>query len=360
MITPRHVSPHFSPSLQKKVEFDEKSPIETLEILNNILATIEPEMEVDDIRNESEEGLAVRITQFLVILKCKLIPSINGNDPTNRQQWMRELSQGNKKVILPIMHWLLSSHNTLCKRAYLARFLVPIDLPTEIKMQCNNDLKSLIEEYTKMQDEFKRVHQKHEKVVSSQSESQQSELKVEIKQLHNEKQELQDKIKSFETKTKNDRNIEKLLDTTKQLRLEQEKEIQLIGRKKEQNQLLYLADQKLSTMKQRLIEFRRNFSEETNSNNILNAVIKEIQDTKKTVRTDMVAEITKMEGHLAELMKERLEPTLTENDVERIRSEVVELQEENKRLTNLMETKSNDGMDKIAMFRQVCTELYFP
>lgn len=38
---------------------------------------------------------------------------------------------GSKPVIHPVLHWLLQRTNELKKRAYLARFLVKLEVPVE-------------------------------------------------------------------------------------------------------------------------------------------------------------------------------------------------------------------------------------
>lgn len=38
---------------------------------------------------------------------------------------------GSKPVIYPVLHWLLQRTNELKKRAYLARFLVKLEVPSE-------------------------------------------------------------------------------------------------------------------------------------------------------------------------------------------------------------------------------------
>ena len=38
---------------------------------------------------------------------------------------------GSKPVIYPVLHWLLQRTNELKKRAYLARFLIKLEVPSE-------------------------------------------------------------------------------------------------------------------------------------------------------------------------------------------------------------------------------------
>lgn len=52
--------------------------------------------------------------------------------------------QGEKAVVHPILDWLLKHLQDLKKRAYLAKFLVKIEVPAEIL--CDGDIASLMEQ----------------------------------------------------------------------------------------------------------------------------------------------------------------------------------------------------------------------
>lgn len=49
----------------------------------------------------------------------------------NRSQFRQGLVQGEKPVIYPILEWLMRNTDTLRKRAYLARYLVKVEVPAE-------------------------------------------------------------------------------------------------------------------------------------------------------------------------------------------------------------------------------------
>jgi len=313
-------------------------------------------MEID-LKNEVKEARAARMMQFLIMLRCKLVPSQNSTVPNDRSTWMQELAGGNKALILPIMHWILSSYEALSKRAYLARYLVPVDLPIEVKMEENPDLQSLIEKYTCAQEKFKNVHRKYEKVeTKSENDIYGSDINTEMIQLQKEKQELKEKIHSLQSQKKHDPDIDKVLISAKKLRLEQEKEIRLLGKKKEQKHLLYDSEQKISILKQKLFEFERNYSQGSSSEDLLKMVAKEVEETKKTVRTNMVSELNAQHERLAILMRERLEPTVTENDLRRLQAELNHSKKEFDELTLLLKEKGDTGIDKLILFQQVRIE----
>ena len=48
-----------------------------------------------------------------------------------RSTFRQGLVIGSKPVIYPVLHWLLQRSNELKKRAYLARFLIKLEVPSE-------------------------------------------------------------------------------------------------------------------------------------------------------------------------------------------------------------------------------------
>ncbi len=61
-----------------------------------------------------------QVTEFLRVLTY---------DCAFGQEWETGLLNGDRKVIYPIYYFLLKNLKALKKRAYLAKFLVPIDIP---------------------------------------------------------------------------------------------------------------------------------------------------------------------------------------------------------------------------------------
>ena len=54
------------------------------------------------------------------------------------------LAKGDKKIIHPILEWLFQNISELKKRAYLAQFLVKVEIPLEIL--ANVDIAALYEQ----------------------------------------------------------------------------------------------------------------------------------------------------------------------------------------------------------------------
>jgi intraflagellar transport protein 81 len=97
------------------------------------------------------------------------------------------LMSGDKDMLNTIAHWCLQRFDSLQKRAYLAKFLMPIDIPPEFM---NDDLVINLSAHLKeLQAEFKNVHKAADKIQSSGARP--VELKAEIAQLEQEHTQLQ-------------------------------------------------------------------------------------------------------------------------------------------------------------------------
>lgn len=104
------------------VTFDNLEPLALLQTLNEVLGHLSSQHEID-LRQEEPKVTAVRILQFIKVLKYQL--------PLEQREMAQGIIGGEKKVIYPILEWLLSRLDELKTKAYLARFLVRIEVPTE-------------------------------------------------------------------------------------------------------------------------------------------------------------------------------------------------------------------------------------
>ena len=100
-----------------------------------------------DIREEEAEGTALRILGMLRILKYK--PPLEISVANFRQG----LVEGQKHVIYPVMEWLLQRIDELKTRAYLAKYLVKIEIPNEVA--ADTDVAVLYEQYDDQVSQFK-------------------------------------------------------------------------------------------------------------------------------------------------------------------------------------------------------------
>ena len=133
------------------VTFDSLESLSLLQVLNDVLAEISPEHRIN-LREEAPDQTALRMFSLLRILKYKPKTDEGGGLNAFRQG----LLQGEKGTIYPLLRWLLERSDELKKRAYLAKFLVRIDVPAEFLQE-----EAAIEMHTTYQglvEEFKELH----------------------------------------------------------------------------------------------------------------------------------------------------------------------------------------------------------
>lgn len=162
-------------------EFDGKSSLELLDILCEVVSSIDPDM--DNIHRDATEERVRRIIQFLLIMKFNI-------SDDQMEDFQALLMGGDKDILHTIMHWCLQRFEHLQKRAYLAKYLMPVEVPPEF--QGETLIVDLLARLKDMQADFKEIHKAVDQVRSMGARP--VELKAEISQLENERIQLQNKI----------------------------------------------------------------------------------------------------------------------------------------------------------------------
>ena len=206
------------------VAFDEMSPYDLLCLLNSIFIHLDKRHKVD-MRDESQAAMSSRMLEFVQIMKYP-IPG----GAARSQDFIQEVVMGQRRTVYPLLHYFLSKRPQLEKRAYLAPFLVPIEVPQQ--MMLDTTVNSVYQQYRNVQKEFSEIHRAYDSMRGSSMAP--SELQREIKQLGAEREQLKDKIESMREKTKDMRGFAEIHGITAGLRKEQEEEARLEERRMEQ------------------------------------------------------------------------------------------------------------------------------
>ncbi|RYG96659.1 hypothetical protein EON65_54070 [archaeon] len=136
----------FKKDISTMAELDSKAGFELLDIMCEIVLNIDPEHE--GILKEPIEFRARRIMQFLTVMKFA-IPQDQYDD------FLSLLLNGDKEILYTVMFWCLQRFEHLQKRAYLAKFLMPVEIPAEFM---NEDLILELSQTLKdLQVDFKEV-----------------------------------------------------------------------------------------------------------------------------------------------------------------------------------------------------------
>ena len=146
---------------------------------------------------------------------------------------MRDIVHGDKRTIQHVLWWLITRLADLQRKAYTAKFLVPLAIPDEHLV--DDEMRDTFQVYKDLQAEFEATHLNVESL--RQESMNPNDLKKEINQLEQEKEQLLTKINLFKNKS-NKEDFHALLEATSKLRKEQEQDAKLNEKERELNNMI--------------------------------------------------------------------------------------------------------------------------
>ncbi|XP_046676776.1 intraflagellar transport protein 81 homolog [Homalodisca vitripennis] len=322
------------------ISFDSISPEDLLQVLTDVLGEVDVANKVD-VRTEEPEQTTVRLLTMLRVLKYK--PS----SETNVGQFRQGLVQGEKGVIHPILEWLLRNLDDLKKRAYLAKYLVKIEIPPEILGDV--DIAGLMEQYDRLIEDFKATHKESERIKLSGSST--AELRADIEAMEKEHNIVLKKIERLQRKVENVENREVMLEACKELRVERERQKDLASQKVEESVAVQQLQQKATRLSQQLRELRQSSLGAT-PQGLLQRLEEETKMTSYIVTQKLPREIEQRQKEVDILSMVATEPTLTRSNLDLLQAKIQVLTSEVNELVEKHLATSNPAEDKLAPFRQ--------
>ncbi|KAI9141181.1 hypothetical protein BKA69DRAFT_1028786 [Paraphysoderma sedebokerense] len=352
-------NPPFNKSVSVIALHDEYSHPQLIALLNDIIIVIEQENPVSphnvDLRNELPEITAVRMTDYLL------------NAVHYKETISKLILDGSDRFfILHLIFFLVNDFENHKKTAYLSRFLNPVPVPTDFSTEDGNvtlishgflnflDLShstwmivDLTNQLKIAQEEFQKLHEyANEK---KQASRQTNDLKKEIQQLEEEKQMVTKKVELLKRKTQDMPNLNKLLEAARNLRLEQQTQVDLQTKLKEQKTILHQAEQKLSVVQQKLKDAKAasSISPET----LIQKLREEVRTNKYLSEEKLPKDIKEYKQRLSILQKIVTEPTISLSDIQSLESQIQDLNNQIAKLTQ-KRLMNNTTEDKLSLFKQ--------
>ncbi|CAH2295863.1 intraflagellar transport 81 homolog isoform X1 [Pelobates cultripes] len=322
------------------ITFDSLEPMQLLQVLNDVLAEIDPKHSVD-IRDEMPDQTVKRMLNILGILKYK--PQANTGDMSTFRQG---LAVGSKPVIHPVLYWLLQKTNELKKRAYLARFLVRLEVPTEFLQ--DDTMAETNKQYEELMENFKILHKECEQLKSSGLST--SEIRRDISAMEEEKDQLTKRVERLKKRVDTVQNHQRMLEIARQLRLEKEREEYLSQQKQTLRNQLDSAELKLQRAQHQLKNMRQ-AAADAKPEGLMKRLEEEIKFNSYLVSEKLPKELENKRHTLSLLQKVVNEPEMSLSDLTELESRIHEV---NSEINQLIEKRMrNDPMDdKVSMFRQ--------
>ncbi|CAL1528609.1 unnamed protein product [Lymnaea stagnalis] len=322
------------------ISFDSLEPLQLLQVLNDVLAVIDPKQKLD-IREEAPDQTAVRIFQILRVLKYK------PPDHVSMSQFRAGIVQGEKPIIFPILEWLLQKVPELQKRAYLAKFLVKIDVPAEI-MQ-DEEVNSIYVQYEELMEQFKELHKQSEQLKNSGFNT--AEIRKDITNMEEEKEQLIKRIERLRRKVESHPNSQKMMTVAKNLRVERDREKRLAAQKQEQLTAITHLDQRIKRLEAQLRDMRQASIGATPS-----SMIQKLEEETRTngfiVKEQLPKDVAQRKKMIQNLQKVVSVPAMGHSDLDELNVKITEL---NAEVNQLIEKRMRSGEpadDKLSLFRQ--------
>ncbi|KNC50567.1 intraflagellar transport 81 [Thecamonas trahens ATCC 50062] len=337
-IVERLASPPFNERLSL-VTLDEKSPFELVELLNKVVAELNGREHTPNVRNEAPEVTGSRMASFLAML--------NYNAPCGPEELARGIGDGAREVVYPALAWLLVHFGELQKRAYLARYLAPLDIPAEILQ--DRSVAESYSAYQELQERFKEVHKQVD--VSRSSGFSPANIKADIAEMQRDKEQLLSKISRVKRKVQGLPNLAYQLEVVSSLRKEQEEELALAERGREQQHLLHRTEMEMARRVDKLQALQSSYTQ----GNPEALVRKLLDDTQ--VNRYLVEEKLPYDLHLQEVKINELSRVLSANmsseaDLDGIKAEIAGINDDIRRLMEARMANANPLADALAMYRQ--------
>ncbi|KFU90204.1 Intraflagellar transport protein 81 [Chaetura pelagica] len=323
------------------ITFDSLESVQLLQLLSDVLGEIDPKHAVD-IREELPEQTAKRMLSLLGILKYKPPGSVS-----DVSAFRQGLITGSKPVIHPLLHWLLQRTNELKKRAYLARFLVKLEVPAEFLQ--DDTVADNNKQYEEMMEAFKNLHKECEQLKTSGLST--AEIRRDISAMEEEKDQLIKRTERLKKRVETVQNHQQMLEIARQLRLEREREESLAQQKQEQKNQLFHAEQRLQRARFQLKEMHHAVVD-SKPESLMKKLEEEINFNSYLVSEKMPREIESKKNSIYFLQKVAAEPAMSQSDLDVLDVKINEVNAEINQLIEKRMMKYELTDNKFFMYRQ--------
>ncbi|KAM4578803.1 intraflagellar transport protein 81 homolog [Fundulus diaphanus] len=323
------------------ITFDSQEPMQLLQILNDVLAEIDPKQAID-IREEMPEQTVKRMSSMLGMLKYK--PPATLSDVSS---FRLGLVTGSKPVVHPILQWLLQRLPELKKRAYLARFLVKLEVPAEFLQ--DDVISDTYHQYEELVEGFKTYHKECEHLRSSGFST--AEIRRDINAMEEEKEQLIKRVERLTKRVESVSNHQRMLEQARQLRVEKEREESLMHQKQEQKNQLFQAEQRLLRLQQQLKDMRQAAADAT-PESLMRRLEEEIKINSYMVTEKLPKELEGMRRTVQYMQKVASEPAMGQADLQEVENKIKEVDSQINQLIEKRMMRNDPMDDKLTLYRQ--------
>ena len=222
--------------------FEEKKEYELLDLIIKVMGMIDKSVQLD---NNDTAACLKAVFEFLQILKFPY--------PSERQL-QDDLARGDKRLLIQILHFLLTGLRTLSDKYYVNKFTSPINIGQEFLG--DDEILELYNQLKEYQAEFLTTYNMLEE--KKQNAPKIDEIQEDIRKSQNDKLQLSRSIAKLKKDYSNKPDFSALFEMTSKLRKEQEQDSNLEKKIAKQMYDIKEAEERLIVAQQRLLDNKKN------------------------------------------------------------------------------------------------------
>ena len=298
--------------------FEEKKEYELLDLIIKVMGMIDKSVQLDN--NDTATCLKA-VFEFLQILKFPY-PS--------EKQLQDDLARGDKRLLIQILHFLLTGLRSLSDKYYVNKFTSQINISQEYLG--DDDITELFNQLKELQAEFLTTYNMLEE--KKQNAPKIDEIQEDIRKAQNDKLQLSRSIAKHKKEYANKKDFQELFEMTSKLRKEQEQDSNLEKKLAKQQYDIKEAEERLIVAQQRLLDNKKNLD-----NNVSAIKLLENARAQRNNNRDAYENLTKYElidrRNRIRTLEEILQmPEITMNDLQDLKQQRQELLMEIDKLEN--------------------------
>ena len=254
--------------------FEEKKEYELLDLIIKVMGMIDKSVQLD---NNDTAACLKAVFEFLQILKFPY---------PNERQLQDDLARGDKRLLIQILHFLLTGLRTLSDKYYVNKFTAQINISQEYLG--DDDIIELFNQLKELQAEFLTTHNMLEE--KKQNAPKIDEIQEDIRKSQNDKLQLSRSIAKHKKEYANKPDFQELFEMTSKLRKEQEQDSNLEKKLAKQQYDIKEAEERLIVAQQRLLDNKKNLD-----NNVSAIKLLENARAQRNNNRDAYENLTKYE-----------------------------------------------------------------
>ncbi|KAK6043524.1 hypothetical protein COOONC_18971 [Cooperia oncophora] len=244
-----------------------------------------------------------------ILYNLKILRFKPPSDIEQLDEWRAGLVEGAKKSVYPVLIYLFSNTDICSTRAYLAKYLIQDEIPSNLM---DNDVNQLRNELAQYQERFKEMHAN---VLEVQQDTMLIEdIKADLKSMEAEKEGLTRKIQNLPA-------LERQMAAADQLSLHKERLEHMEMQRSEQRDGVIHAEKRVQRLKDQLNELRQ-ASEDIDPSNLIAQLKDEIATNSYLYETKLAKEIEQKRQVVSELVNATNITATSNFDINALQAEV--------------------------------------